>query len=203
MELMTLNVNGVRFRVRIDGPEGSPCLLMLNSLSTTYEMWDDQIPSLAGHFRVIRYDQRGHGGSSSPQGPYSIDDLGRDALGLLDVLGLERVSICGLSLGGMISMWIAANAPERVEKMVIACSSAHFAPPEFWKDRAALVRSKGPAELLHSLSDRWFTPQIDSRNPRAKEVVASMLNTCDPEGYTGVCEALSGGHVGRGHLRLG
>ncbi len=190
MELMNVDVNGVSFRVRVDGPEGAPWLLMLNSLSTTYEMWDEQIPSLSGHYRVIRYDQRGHGGTSSPAGPYSIEDLGRDALGLLDALGAEKVSLVGLSLGGMISMWLAANAPGRIEKMVIACTSANFAPPEFWTDRAAHVRARGTLELYGSLLERWFTGQIDVRNPRAKELIKSMLNSCDPEGYASICEAL-------------
>ena len=190
MELVNVDVNGVSFRVRVDGSEGAPWLLMLNSLSTTYEMWDEQIPSLSGHYRVIRYDQRGHGGTSSPAGPYSIEDLGRDALGLLDVLGAEKVSLVGLSLGGMISMWLAANAPGRIEKMVIACTSANFAPPEFWTDRAAHVRARGTLELYGSLLERWFTGQIDVRNPRAKELIKSMLNSCDPEGYASICEAL-------------
>ncbi|TAN20176.1 MAG: 3-oxoadipate enol-lactonase [Actinomycetota bacterium] len=191
MELLQVNVNGVRFRVRIDGSEGSPWLLMLNSLSTTYEMWDEQIPILTGHFRVIRYDQRGHGGSGAPPGPYSIEELGSDALGILDAVGAARASLCGLSLGGMISMWLAANAPERIERMVISCTSANFAPPEFWTDRAAFVRSNGTSGLYGSLLERWFTGQIDVRNPGAKDMIASMLNACDPEGYAGVCEALA------------
>jgi len=190
MKSMNLDVNGVTFRVRIDGPESSPWLLMLNSLSTTFEMWDEQIPNLSGHFRVIRYDQRGHGGTSSPAGPYSIEELGRDVLGLLDALGAEKVSLCGLSLGGMISMWLAANAPERIERMVIACTSANFGSPEFWTDRAARVRAGGTLELYESLLDRWFTSKIETRNPRAKELIKSMLSSCDPEGYANICEAL-------------
>ncbi|MDA8081968.1 MAG: 3-oxoadipate enol-lactonase [Actinomycetota bacterium] len=190
MESLNLDVNGVSFKVRIDGSESAPWLMMLNSLSTTYEMWDEQIPNLSGYFRVIRYDQRGHGGTSSPTGPYSIEDLGRDALGLLDALGAEKVSLVGLSLGGMISMWLAANAPQRIEKMVIACTSANFAPPEFWTDRAVHVRDNGTMQLYGSLLERWFTNQIDVRNPRARELVKSMLNSCNPEGYASICEAL-------------
>ncbi len=199
MESKNLNVNGVNFRVRIDGPEGSPWLLMLNSLSTTYEMWDEQIPSLTGHFRVLRYDQRGHGGTDTPDGPYSIDDLGRDVLALLDAVGADKASLCGLSLGGMISMWVAANAPERVDKLAIACTSANFAPREFWEDRAASVRSNGVSGLYESLLERWFTSEIDSRNPWAKGLIKSMLNSCDPEGYALICEALGRADI-RGEL---
>ncbi len=190
MEQTKLKIRGNDFRVRIDGAEGSPWLLMLNSLSTTYEMWDEQIPALAGHFRVVRYDQRGHGGSDAPDGPYSIDDLGMDALALLDEIGADRASICGLSLGGMISMWLAVHAPERIERMAIACTSANFAPKEFWEERAASVRSGGTAGLYEGLLQRWFTSEIDSRNPRAKEMIRSMLDSCDPQGYANICEAL-------------
>ncbi len=191
MELMQVKVDAANFRVRIDGSEGSPWLLLLNSLGTTYEMWDEQIPVLTGHFRTIRYDQRGHGGSSAPPGPYSIEDLGRDALGILDAVGAARTSLCGLSLGGTISMWLAANAPDRIERMVISCTSANFAPPEFWIERASVVRSNGTSGLYDGLLERWFTGQIDARNPGAKAKVATMLSSCDPQGYASVCEVLA------------
>ncbi len=190
MEETTLNIRGINFRVRIDGAEGSPWLLLINSLSTTCAMWDEQIPTLSGHFRVIRYDQRGHGGTASPNGPYSIELLGSDALALLDAIGSEKASVCGLSLGGLIAMWMAINVPERIEKTVLACTSPNFGPREFWMDRAASVREGGTAILYESLLQRWFTAEIDARNSRAKEIVKEMLDSCNPEGYASVCEAI-------------
>lgn len=196
MEETKIEVNGVNFRVRVDGSQNSPWLLLLNSLSTTYEMWDEQIPNLAGHFRVIRYDQRGHGGTSSPAGPYSVEDLGWDAIGILDALGVPKASLCGLSLGGMISMWLASNQPERIDKVVLACTSAKFDPPEFWADRATKVRDSGTSQLFEGLLERWFTPEISARNPKAKDAIRTMLGSCDSQGYANICEAL-----GRADLR--
>lgn len=195
MEDRYVDVTGATLRIRIDGPPGAPWLLMLNSLSTTLEMWDGQIPTLSGHFQVLRYDQRGHGGSSAPKGPYSIGDLGKDALELLDALGIEKVSLCGLSLGGIISFWLAGNAPERIDKVVVACTSANFSPPELWAERARVVRAHGVADLYEGLLARWFTSNIDVVNPQAKAQIYKMLTSCNPEGYASCCEALGGADV--------
>lgn len=185
-----LEVNGISFRVRVDGPTNAPWLVLINSLSTTLEMWEDQIPAFAGHFQVLRYDQRGHGSTSSPDGPYTIDDLGNDVIGILNALRIDKAFFCGVSLGGMISLWLGAHAKNRVEKIVAACTSANFAPPEFWRDRANLVRRDGVVSLYEGLLSRWFTSEIDKRNPRAKDLLMNMLSTCDQEGYAKVCEAL-------------
>ncbi|MDT5036012.1 MAG: 3-oxoadipate enol-lactonase, partial [Micromonosporaceae bacterium] len=98
----------------IDGPAGRPPLVLLGSLGTTLDMWRPQLAALTRHHRVIRVDHRGHDGAPVPAGPYRIDDLGADLLALLDTLGEERVRFCGLSLGGMVGMWLAAHAPERI-----------------------------------------------------------------------------------------
>lgn len=185
-----LDINGINFRVKIDGPEGAPHLLLVNSLSTTLEMWDEQIPNLAGHFRVIRYDQRGHGGTSTPSGPYTIDDLGQDALAILDELNVSSSSVCGVSLGGMVSLWLGINAPNRVDKIVAACTSANFAPKEFWTQRAESVLKNGVDSLYEGLLGRWFTPYIDGRNPKARSLLRTMLSSCTNEGYAEVCGAL-------------
>lgn len=190
-----IEINGITFRVRIDGPEGAPYLLLINSLSTTLEMWDDQIPNLAGHFRVIRYDQRGHGGTSTPSGPYSIDDLGQDALALLDRLSVTSASLCGVSLGGMVSLWLGINAPEVVDKIVAACTSANFAPKEFWTQRAESVLANGVDSLYEGLLGRWFTPYIDERNPKARSLLRTMLSSCTKEGYAEVCGALGNADI--------
>lgn len=190
MENKIFEINGTSFRVRIDGPIGSPPLLLINSLSTTLEMWDGQIAALTAHFRVIRYDQRGHGETSSPAGPYTIDDLGQDALRILDSLGIRETSVCGVSLGGIISFWLAINAPERVNSVVAACTSANFAPAEFWAERANNVRKFGTESLYEGLLQRWFTPEVDQRNPNAKDLLKKMISSCDSEGYASVCAAL-------------
>jgi 3-oxoadipate enol-lactonase len=117
---MMVNTGETELNVRIDGPESAPPLLLVNSLGTTTDMWEPQLPALGSKFRVIRYDARGHGGSKPPAGPVTIDDLGRDAVALLDRLGLTRVHVCGVSLGGMTAQWLAAHAPDRVDRIVIA-----------------------------------------------------------------------------------
>jgi 3-oxoadipate enol-lactonase len=111
----------------LSGPEDAPVVLMGSSLGTSLQMWDGQLP-LADRLRLVRFDHRGHGASPSPPGPYEIADLAGDVLALMDELGIERAHYCGLSLGGMIGMWLAANAPERIERLVLICTSAHMPP---------------------------------------------------------------------------
>jgi 3-oxoadipate enol-lactonase len=180
----------VELHHRFDGPEGAPVLVLSNSLGTTLEMWDELVPALAERFRVLRYDTRGHGRSPVAPGPYSIDDLGRDAVALLDRLGLERVSFGGVSLGGMTGMWLAARAPERIDRLAVCCSSPHMPPPEMWTERADAVRSRGMAALADATLGRWFTPAASERRPGAVERVRRGLLCIAPEGYAGCCEAI-------------
>ena len=148
---------------RLDGPDDAPVLVLSNSLGTSLEMWDGMLPALAGHFRVLRYDQRGHGATPATPGPYSIEDLGRDVLGLLDVLGLERVSFAGCSLGGMTGMWLAINAPGRVGRLALCNTSAHMPPRETWTERAATVRERGMGAVVDAALERWFSPEAPAR----------------------------------------
>jgi 3-oxoadipate enol-lactonase len=178
----------VELHHRFDGPEDAPVLLLSNSLGTALEMWDDQVPLLAERFRVLRYDQRGHGRSPVPAGPYSIAELGADALELLDRLGLERVSFSGVSLGGMTGMWLAAGAPERIDRLALCCTSAHMPPPEAMKERAAMVRSKGMDAVLEGALERWFTPAAPEQ---AVERTKQRLLATAPEGYAACCEAIA------------
>jgi 3-oxoadipate enol-lactonase/4-carboxymuconolactone decarboxylase len=177
--------------VRVDGPEHAPVLVLANSLGTTGDMWDPQVPTLAQRFRVVRYEHRGHGGSPTPSGPYRIDDLGADLLGVLDEVGAERASVLGLSLGGMVAMWAAAQHPERIESLVLACTAPALPPAQAWHDRAAQVRASGPAVLLEGLLGRWFTAGFADRHPDVRHSVATMLGSASPEGYAGCCEALA------------
>src|SRR5690348_4911293 len=137
-------------------PDGS-AIVFTGSLGTDLTMWKTQSDRLGERFRTLRYDIRGHGHSDVPNGPYSIADLGSDLVALLDRAGIERASLCGLSIGGMISMWVAARHPERVERVVLCCTSALLGPPEGWHQRAATVRAEGVEAIARSVLERWFT----------------------------------------------
>jgi 3-oxoadipate enol-lactonase/4-carboxymuconolactone decarboxylase len=145
-----------------------------------------------GYFRVLRYDHRGHGDSLATGGPrpYSIDDLGQDLLELLDALSIERASICGISLGGMVAAWLASSRPDRVNRLVLACTAPRFGPSTNWVERAAAVRQNGVDHLLETLLDRWFPSPFVIDHPDVEARVAAMLRTCDTEGYAACCEAI-------------
>ena len=175
---------------RLDGPEGAPVLVLGSSLGTTGAMWVDQIPAFSESFRVLRYDTRGHGGSPVPPGPYAMEELGRDLLALLDRLGLERISFCGLSIGGMIGMWAASEAPERFERLVLCCTVPHFPPRELWDERASIVRAEGMEPMVDPAIERWLTPEVRAARPEAEKHLRAMLRAVSPEGYAGCCEAI-------------
>lgn len=176
----------------VSGPTRAPVLVLSNSLGAGSAMWDLQMPQLRARFRVVRYEQRGHGGSPTPApGPYSLDDLGTDLVDLLDHLGVERASLCGLSLGGMVALWVAAHHPGRVDRLVLACTSAELGPAGRWRDRAALVRSASTVSILRDeLLERWFTPGFIAGRPALAGQMAAMLESVDAEGYAGCCEAI-------------
>lgn len=174
----------------LEGPEDAPVLVVSNSLGTTLRMWDDQAPALRERFRLLRYDHRGHGDSPVPPGPYEIDDLGRDVLALLDRLEVERFSFCGLSVGGAVGMWLASEIPERVERLVLCCTAARFAPPEQWDERAETVRADGVGAIADAVLERWFTPPFRKGHPEVVEWAGGMLRNTPAEGYAGCCEAI-------------
>jgi 3-oxoadipate enol-lactonase len=173
------------------GKRGSPALVFTGSLGTDLTMWQPQADRLKPRFCTLRYDIRGHGRSPVPRGPYSIDDLGSDLVAMLDRLGIERASLCGLSIGGMISMWVAAHAPERVERLVLCCTSAKLEPAESWLERAAIVRENGVEAIADAVLGRWFTPGFASAHPEVIERMRSILIATPREGYAGCCEAIA------------
>ena len=172
------------------GPEDAGIIVLSNSLGTTLEMWEPQAAVLARDRRVLRYDMRGHGRSPVPEAPYSIADLGADVVALLDRHGIERVSLCGVSLGGMVSMWVAAHAPERVDRLVLCSTSAIMGPPESWTERAALVRREGMCAVADTVVARWFTPGFTAARPDVVGAIRAQLASTPPEGYAGCCEAI-------------
>lgn len=175
-----------------DGPPDSRPVVLLNSLGCTPGMWDQQAAALlASGRRVIRYDHRGHGQSPVPPGPYEIEDLGADLLALLDRLGIGESDLIGLSLGGMVAMWVAATAPDRVRRLVVCCSSAHLPPAQGWYDRAEDVRSDGMRAVVDPLLERWLTGPFQRDHPEVVARLRAMLLSMDPEGYARCCEAIA------------
>jgi 3-oxoadipate enol-lactonase len=173
----------------LEGPEDAPVLVLSNSLGSTLGMWDDQASVLRERFRLLRYDQRGHGDSPVPPGPYEIEDLGLDLLALLDRLEIEHASFCGLSIGGLVGMWFASEAPVRVERLVLCCTAARF-DPDFYDARAHKVRAEGVASISDAVLERWFTPEFRAARPETVERAESMLRATPTEGYAGCCEVL-------------
>jgi 3-oxoadipate enol-lactonase len=167
-------------------------LVLGHSIGCDESMWDPQVEALSARFSLLRYDHRGHGGSPVPPGPYSLDDLGADVLALLDRLELERVHLGGLSLGGMVAMWVAARAPERVERLVLCCTSAFLGPRDTWLDRARRVRAEGMAAITPASLERWLTPAFRAREPATVAHVERTLLATAPEGYAACCEAIAG-----------
>jgi 3-oxoadipate enol-lactonase len=172
----------------LEGPERAPVLVLASSLGTTHAMWDPQVAALAQAHRVLRYDHPGHGGS--PAGPRSIEGLAQAVLELLDELGLDRVAFCGLSLGGMVGMWLGVNAPERIERLVLCCTAAHMPPPEFWQERADTVRERGVGPIADAVVEGWFTLGFRDREPETVRRFRGMLAETPAEGYARCCEAI-------------
>ncbi len=186
----TVEANGIRINYRIDGADGAPVLMLSNSLGTSLHMWDRQVPELSKRFRVVRYDTRGHGKTDAPAHPYTFAMLGQDAIALMDALKLPKVRFCGLSMGGMIGMWLARNAPARIEQLVLSNTAAKFGLPEIWNQRIAAVRASGMKSITGAVIERWFTKEFREKSPKAIEPIVEMLHTTKPEGYAGNCAAI-------------
>jgi 3-oxoadipate enol-lactonase len=177
--------DGCVIHAEIDGPDGAPVLMLSNSLGTTLHMWDEQVAPFTRHFRLLRYDRRGHGKSSVPKGPYSMERLGRDVLAALDGLGIPKINWCGLSMGGMVGQWLGANAPDRVNKLILSNTSCYFPDKNGWNDRLKLVSEKGVAAFAPANMERWFTSGFREREPQTVARVQDMFAATALDGYLG------------------
>ncbi|TCC48827.1 3-oxoadipate enol-lactonase [Kribbella capetownensis] len=171
----------------VTGRAGGPVVVLSNSLGARWSMWDANLAAWEEHFRVVRYDTRGHGRSAGPAGPYTIDDLADDVIALLDRLGVERAHFVGLSLGGMTGLRLAARNPERMDRLVVLCTGARLEPVQAWTDRAATVRVHGAGAIAEAVVRRWFT-QAD---PLLRKECEEMVGSTAAEGYAACCEAIA------------
>ncbi|MEQ9725026.1 3-oxoadipate enol-lactonase [Pseudomonas sp. WHRI 8822A] len=177
----------------LEGPAAAPVLVLSNSLGTNLHMWDAQIPAFTEHFRVLRYDTRGHGQSMVTPGFYSIEQSGRDVLALLDALNIDKAHFCGLSMGGLIGQWLAINAPSRLDRLVLCNTAAKIGTDEVWNTRIDTVL-KGGEKAMRDLRDasieRWFTAPFAKAQPEKVEPIVTMLAQTSPQGYAGNCAAV-------------
>ena len=182
--------DGCTIHAEIEGPERAPVLMLSNSLGTDLHMWDEQAGPLTRHFRLVRYDRRGHGTSDAPKGPYTMERLGRDVLGVLDGLGIQKINWCGLSMGGMVGMWLGANAGDRIDKLILSNTSAHFPDPTVWDARIKMVRDVGLAGIVDTNMERWFTKSFRERASQTMAKMRKMFVATNIEGYIGCGEAI-------------
>ncbi len=175
----------------VDGPADAPPLVLGPSLGTTTAMWEPQLAALAARFRVVRFDHPGHGGSSSDPLSKSVGDIGARLLETMDQLGITRASYAGLSLGGMVGMWLAANAPERVDRLALLCTSAKLGTAQYWQHRAATIRADGMGAVVDAVTERWFTPQFHESELKVCERYRRLFCTIDVAGYAACCEAIA------------
>jgi 3-oxoadipate enol-lactonase len=177
---------------QLDGTADGPVLVLGNSLGTSLAMWDPVVDRLADRFRMLRYDHRGQGASPVPEGPYAPADLGADVLALLDRLELGAVAYAGVSVGGMVGLWLAAHAPERISHLAAFCSSAHPGNPAAWRTRAATVRdADGTEPIAPAVVSRWLTPEFAAQHPDVGDRLLALLRASPPTGYAEICEMLA------------
>jgi len=185
-----VTANQTRIFYRLEGNDGLPVIVLSHSIGTDHAMWAPQVPDLTPYFQVLRYDTRGHGASGCPAGEYSVEQLGRDALALVDALNISQFAFCGLSMGGAVGQWLALHAPERLTHLALANTAPRFGTPEHWNSRIRAVREGGMAAILDMALGRFFSQDFrDRSDPEVSNIRSVLLGTV-PEGYTGCCAAL-------------
>ena len=190
-----VKVNGAEIAARVDGDAGKPWIVLSNSLACTHESWRLQMPLLTKTHRVLRYDTRGHGQSSAPPAPYSMDLFASDLVGLMDHYGIEKADILGLSMGGMTALGVAINHPSRVNRLICSAARSDSIPPfvDSWNTRIAAIRAAGGMQgVVDFTIERWFTQGFREANPDIVEEAKRMILATDMEGYIACAEALKG-----------
>lgn len=178
--------DGTRIAYRLDGDGNKPVLVLSNSIGTTLRMWDPQVAQLSKHFRVLRYDTRGHGGSGVPAGAYSLDRLGRDVIELLDALRIERAHFLGLSLGGFVGQWLGVHAPERIDRLVLSNTSSWLGPAAQWDERiAAVLQASDMAQTAEVFLGNWFPARMLEAKAPVVETFRAMLLATERQGLAG------------------
>jgi 3-oxoadipate enol-lactonase len=186
-----LDVNQTSLYYRFDGEENSPVVMLSNSLGADLTMWKYQIPALVGAgYCVLRYDSRGHGRSAVPTGPYTMDMLATDAVGLMDALGIEKVHFCGLSKGGMVGQMLGAKYGDRLMSLVLSSTSAYIPPPDLWNERIDAIQKGGLSSMVDATIDRWFTKPGQQRMPADVEKVRHLIANTPAEGFCACCAAI-------------
>ncbi len=185
-----IDADGCPLNVEVEGSLGAPVLMLSNSLGTDLHMWDDQAGEWAKHFRLVRYDRRGHGKSGLTPGPYSMERLGKDVLAILDALKIAKTSWCGLSMGGMVGQWLGANAPGRIEKLILSNCTDYYADKGPWNDRIKLVREKGLAHIAAGTMERWFTKGFRDTHPEVIARFTKMFLATKLDGYIACGQAV-------------
>lgn len=184
------NANGLRIHYRLEGKADAPVVMLCHGLLGTLGMWDAQRDSLGTRFRTLRFDNRGHGLTAVTAPPYSVEQLGADAIALLDALGIARVHFVGCSLGGMIGQWLGANHANRLRSLVLVGSRSVMPPREFWDERIRIARADGIAPLVPVMMARWFTDSFRAANPAVVSAVAADVAATPVEGFVGACMAI-------------
>jgi len=190
---MKIKANGITINYQFDGPESAPCLVFSNSLATSFAMWDEQAAALKDAYRVLRYDQRGHGGTDASRGRYTFAILIADAVALMDALDIERAHFVGLSMGGATGLGLAELHPDRVDRVVV-CDSPCMSTPQSaaqWEERIALAQADGMAALVEPTLARWFPPETYAANPPHLDRVRDMIRTTPIDGFVGCAAALA------------
>jgi 3-oxoadipate enol-lactonase len=190
---MRIKANGITFNYQVDGPEGAPWFMLSNSLATTLAMWDGQASALGKSFRVLRYDQRGHGATEAPEGRYTFDLLIDDVIALLDALSIRKLHFGGLSMGGVTAMGLAQRHPDRIDRVIICDSPCASTPAtaQQWEERIVVAREKGMEALVEPTVGRWFPPEVLAAKPPYVDRVREMIRTTPVNGFIGCAAALA------------
>jgi 3-oxoadipate enol-lactonase len=192
---MKAQVNGITINYEIEGPSGAPVVTLSHSLATTLYLWDPQVNELrTGSYRILRFDARGHGASSAPPGPYTMEMLASDLIALLDHLEIERTHFVGISMGGMIGQVLASSYPDRVESLVL-CDTICRTPPEAfpaWDERIRIAETKGMAALAEATLERWLSEGFCRSHPEVVEHIRQMIISTPVPGFVGCGTAIRG-----------